>query len=306
MPTTTFFFRLFKVSQIAFGIIMLTSSCTVLQWRASDNEILEKFNTLNIATEISYLKVDSLDLKIRVQQISSEENRINVVFFHGSPSSLSAWDKYLTDTTLAKKANLIAIDRPGYGYSNFGDEMVSIDQQAQLMSNLINVYNLKNIIAVGSSYGGPLAARLAILNKKVKAVIMISPAIDPEVEKKIWGSRLTQWWTTRWLVPTGYRVAGDEKTVHARELALLKNDWKTLDIPVVHIHGDIDDIVPYENIAFSQANFKDITIITTPNTGHEIAWAKPHLIIPHLTERIDSLEKTVKTQNAIKKEIGIN
>jgi pimeloyl-ACP methyl ester carboxylesterase len=270
---------------------LTSSSCTVLQWRKSDQEIQQKFNELKIASEISYFKVDSLDLNIRIQSVASNEQNINLVFFHGSPSSLSAWDGYLVNTTLREITNMHAIDRPGYGYSNFGDEMTSIDIEAQLMSALINNKKLTNVIVIGSSYGGPLAARVGFLNDNVKAVVMISPAIDPTNEKDIWASRFTQWKLTRWLVPTGYRVAGDEKVVHAKELALLENDWKSLQIPVLHFHGDIDDIVPYENIHFSKEHFQNIEIISIPNKGHEIAWKNPELIIPHLVKLIHQIQK---------------
>ncbi|WP_299884710.1 alpha/beta hydrolase [uncultured Lacinutrix sp.] len=272
-------------------IAVLNSSCTVLQWRSSDAEIKNYFNKKEIPNQLSYHTVDSLDIKIRVLEVKASKKNVNLVFFHGSPSSLSAWNGYLNDTSFIKEANLYAIDRPGYGYSNFGDEMASIKKQARIMSSLINEYKLENVIVVGSSYGGPLAARLAVVNKNVKGVVMISPAIDPKQEKKIWGSRLTQWWITRWLVPTGYRVAGDEKTVHAKELQLIENDWKQVNVPVLHIHGDVDDIVPYGNINYTKKQFNNIEIVTIPNTGHEIAWARPELIKPRLKNLIDYITK---------------
>jgi len=278
-----------KKAGLMFLLYGMLSSCTTLQWRSSDAEIKEHFSTINIATEVSYFSIDSLNLKVRLLQITNTEKNVNVLFFHGSPSSLSAWNAYLQDTTLINKANLHAVDRPGYGYSNFGDAMPSIEQQAEIMSALIDRYQLKNVIAVGSSYGGPLVARMAVLNPNIKAVVMISPAIDPNQEKKIWASRLTQWWATRWLAPTGYRVAGDEKTVHAMELEKIEKDWSKVKVPVVHIHGDIDDIVPYGNINYSTEKFSNIKIITTPNTGHEIAWGRPELIIPHLLELIQNI-----------------
>ena len=114
-----------------------------------------------------------------------------MVFFHGSPSSLSAWEGYLVDSSLRESANMHAIDRPRYGYSNFGDEMTSIETQAQLMSALINEKKLTNVIVIGASYGGPLAARIGFLNNNVKVIVMISPAIDPNNEKDIWASRFT-------------------------------------------------------------------------------------------------------------------
>jgi pimeloyl-ACP methyl ester carboxylesterase len=154
---------------------------------------------------------------------------------------------------------------------------------------------LKNVVAIGSSYGGPLAARVGYLNENVKAVVMISPAIDPDNEKDIWASRFTRWKLTRWLVPTGYRVAGDEKKVHVQELALIKEDWSKMTIPVYHFHGEVDDIVPYENIYFSQENFQNLSVITFPESGHEIAWKNPEWIIPYLIKLIESMESDTKS-----------
>lgn len=272
-------------------IVFLMSSCSYLQWRDTDEEIDIAFAKASIPSKISYVTIDSLDLKIRVQSITREEQNLNLVFLHGSPSSLSAWNGYLKDSTLANKVNMHAIDRPGYGYSNFGDAITSIDTQGKLISAVIKERGLENVIAIGSSYGGPLAARLALENNAVKGVIMISPAIDPENEQRIWQSDFTQFWLTRWLVPTGYRVAGDEKDTHAAELALIADDWSKLEIPVIHIHGDADDLVPYVNVEYSKKVFSDIEIVTTPDTGHEIAWARPDLIKPYIWEMISRLEK---------------
>jgi len=78
--------RFFKFSLLLIILLYTVASCTVLQWRASDEEINTKFDALNIPTRISYFKVDSLDLKIRIQQVGSNPKNNNVIFFHGSPS----------------------------------------------------------------------------------------------------------------------------------------------------------------------------------------------------------------------------
>lgn len=272
-------------------IILGCSSCSILQWRSSDQKIKERFLAAEIPTEISYFKIDSLDLNIRLQAVKSDTASHTILFLHGSPSSLSAWNKYLLNDSLRQRANLYAVDRPGYGYSNFGNEITSIELQAEIMSALITNYQLENVIVVGASYGGPVAARIAVINKNIKGVVMISPAIDPQLEKHIKGVKWTQYWLTGWLVPTGYRVAGDEKTTHAAELAKIEDGWANVSVPIIHIHGNKDELVPYGNVHYSQKQFSNITIITTPNTGHEISWKRPELILPHLFSLMDTIQK---------------
>ena len=249
------------------------SSCTILQWRNSDEKINMQFLKANIPSEISYFNIDSLTLKIRTQTVKSDTSKLNIVFLHGSPSSLSAWNAYLLNDSLRQHANLIAVDRPGYGYSNFGNEMTSLETQIEVMSALVDHYKLKNVIVVGSSYGGPLAAGVAAANKNIKGVMMISPAIDPNQEKHVKGVKWTQFWLTAWMVPTGYRVAGDEKTVHAAELAKIEPLWKDIALPIVHIHGDKDELVPYTNVNYTKKMFSNsfitvsythLTLPTTP------------------------------------------
>lgn len=273
------------------GILFL-SSCKSLQYRLPDEAIYSAFAKADIPTSISYVEIDSLDLKVRVQSVTQGIEDYNLVFLHGSPSSLTAWQAYLKDSTLRHTVKLHAIDRPGYGYSNFGKQMTSIDTQTKVISEVINQLNLKNVIAIGTSYGGPVAARLPIENDHIKAVVMVSPAIDPDNEKRVWQSDFTQWWLTRWLVPTGYRVAGDEKTVHAQELSVIEKDWSQVNVPVMHIHGDRDELVPFINVAYSQSVFSNVEVVPISGLGHEIAWARPELVIPYLLEMVKKLKQT--------------
>lgn len=272
-------------------LFLLLSSCSFLQYRQTDTELKESLANQKSEVTIDYYLDSVAGLKVRSVQAVRPDTKTTMLFFHGSPSSLSAWNGYLKDSLLQSKANLYAIDRPGYGYSDFGKALVSIEEQGEVMSNLINHYQLKNVIVVGASYGGPLVARIAAINDNVKGVVMISPAIDPKQEKDIWPSRFTQWWLTRWLVPTGYRVAGDEKTTHAAELAKLEKDWDKVTVPVLHIHGDIDDIVPFGNVNYTKKTFKDITIVEIPDKGHEIAWRNPEIIKPYLFELLLQLNQ---------------
>ena len=266
------------------------SSCTVLQYRSSDEEILSTFKEKGVTTEIIYYTVDSLDLKLRIQKVTKTGHSANLLFIHGSPSSLTAWHTYMWDTSLQEKANLYAVDRPGYGYSDFGKSIPSIEKQAEILNSFIEKEQLTNVITIGTSYGGAIAAQMAVENGTIKGVILVSAAMEPNQEKSIWASRLTQWWATRWLVPTGYRVAGDEKTIHARELTRLEAGWKTLSIPLLHLHGDKDNIVPYGNLEYTQATFANAQTKGYPSIDHNLAWGHPDILIPEILKFIAGLK----------------
>ncbi|GEQ86995.1 alpha/beta hydrolase [Patiriisocius marinistellae] len=264
-------------------------SCTSLQYRKPDIKIIDEFKKKGVSSEMYYYQKDELNINIRVQKVKLSDQDINVVFFHGSPSSLTAWQEYMGDPALGKAANLFAIDRPGYGYSNFGKAMPSIEEQAVLINAVVKDLKLDNIITIGTSYGGSLAARLAVLNKNVKGVILLSAAMDPIQEKDIWASRFTRWWLTRWIVPTGYRVAGDEKKVHSFELKKIEKDWNNLKTPVLHLHGSDDNVVPVGNLKYTDSIFPNSTIKLIPKIGHNLAWERIDIVKPEILKFIDTV-----------------
>lgn len=269
-------------------VILLFSlcSCTALQYRQTDTEIVKDFSQRDVKTDFVRFQIDSLNRSIRIQRVVNGNDSINIVFLHGSPSSLSAWRQYLWNDKLIETANLYAIDRPGYGYSGFGKEIPSIKSQSHILDAVLRDLDLDNIIVVGTSYGAPIAAQMAVLNEKVKGVVLLSGAMDSKQEKDIWASRFTQWKLTRWLVPTGYRVAGDEKTIHAKELEKIENGWKALTIPILHLHGDIDDVVPVGNINYTQNHFQNITTKIVKDVDHDLAWGRPEILLPELLKFI--------------------
>ena len=85
-----------------------------------------------------------------------------VVFMHGSPGSANAFEDYLADTSLTNHVQLISIDRPGYGYSDFGKAAKSLDQQSRLLKPILEKHAASKTILVGHSLGAPLIVRMAM------------------------------------------------------------------------------------------------------------------------------------------------
>ncbi len=132
-----------------------------MQFRMSKSEIdtffanKEKKGTLRTYTIGSYRKINYLAV--------GDNNLPLVIFVHGSPGSLSAFIDFMADTNLLSRAQLISVDRPGFGYSNFGYAEPSLEKQSADLKPILEQHkNHRPIILVGHSLGGPVIARMAM------------------------------------------------------------------------------------------------------------------------------------------------
>lgn len=250
-----------------------------MQFRMSDEQIRKHFKGNELQPKI--LNYSILNRNIRYAEVGSDTLPM-VVFVHGAPGGLDAFIDFLSDNQLNKIARLISVDRPGYGYSGFGETEISIHRQAEMLEPLLELNRSKHkIILVGHSYGGAIVAKMAIQHPdKVSAIILAAPAIDPENEKIFWINKPIDWWGIKWMIPTALRVSNDEKLAHVEELKLLLPHWKNLKTEVTIIHGETDGIVPFENVAFLKKMLKEeqLNIITEKKLGHLIPFERPELI----------------------------
>lgn len=245
--------------------------------------------------EVNIKKYDltSVDYPVRVVSGAFDEDKEIAIFFvHGAPGASDNYYDYLQDSLLLSKANLYSIDRPGYGFSNFGKAETSIKKQTEVVAEIIENLPENRIVVLGHSYGGPIAAYSSLLSPKVKSVIMLAPAIDPENEKVFWIAKVAKWKLTKWMVPGAMGVAGDEKFTHVAELEKLKEIWKEVKVPVLHVHGTKDIVVPFENLAFStkQFNPKYLDTIVLQKENHFLPWKRYDLVKNELLKIIDELE----------------
>ena len=124
-------------------LLLVIKSCVTL--RKSDSSIIKNFKKKGQTTEINY-KIFQ-DNKIRyITDKKMDKNLPTIIFVHGAPGSSTDYYKYLQDIDLQKQANLISVDRLGYGYSNFGKAEVSITKQAAMIHFIAQKYNSNKII----------------------------------------------------------------------------------------------------------------------------------------------------------------
>jgi pimeloyl-ACP methyl ester carboxylesterase len=197
-------------------------------------------------------------------------------FVHGSPGSWDAFKDYLKDTLLLKKFRMIAVDRPGFGYSNYG-YAENLDVQAKRISTFIKATdNQKSIALIGHSLGGPIIVKMATLEpKRYEHLVILAGSIDPKAEEpEIWREYIMKK-PIRYLIPGALRPANDELWWLKQDLIEMKPALKNITSNVTVIHGTKDQLVPYSNMAFIQKEFsnaKTIHAISIENANHFIPW----------------------------------
>jgi len=222
---------------------------------------------------------DSFENKrFRYLEMKQHPLAATLIFVHGTPGSVTAFTNYLEDTLLTNHYNLVIVDRPGYGYSNYG-HYLPLKEQAEWIKHLVNkAYNNVPVFLIGHSFGGPIVARAAcLLDTNVCGTIMVAPALDPENEKYFWIGKFGIWNATKWMVSKALRVSATEKYSHAESLKEIEHEWSNLKTPILHIHGDKDKLVPFINLEYSKKVF-DTAVLETDvweKDGHLIPFTKP-------------------------------
>lgn len=281
--------KLFKYVIILLGVvfIVLIYLGLSMDMRSSDEELIDYFSDHDINAEVHM--TDGLR-SIHIKSLSKTDH--TVIFVHGAPGSADQFKTYLIDSTLRNHANLITLDRPGYGYSDYGRAMIDIPEQARVIESMILVHvdTTQNIVLVSHSYGGPICAVLsALIPDRIKSNLMLNPVIDPDSEKEFWFSGAPLWWPLRYISSGANKVAAHEKLNHASSLRNIEAYWDRLKVRTVHIQGDRDWLAPIENARFVQNNFNpELTeVIILNNTSHFIPFTRRTQIMQWIINEIN-------------------
>lgn len=118
-----------------------------------------------------------------------------VILIHGFASSTLVWSKVFLEFA-ARGLRVIAPDLLGYGYSakprNFD---YTIGAQARMLDKLLEQLGLAQVTLVGSSYGGAIAASIALdYPTRVKKLVLVGAVTNNEPTKyllmRLFGSPL--------------------------------------------------------------------------------------------------------------------
>lgn len=228
------------------------------QFRKSDEELTQIFSERKIDASINYYTTHGRTLRYVT---AGSDSLPTLLLLHGSPGSMSYYSGRYADSLIRNTFRVIAVDRPGYGYSGLGDPEPSIEKQAAMIRPLLDSLHEERhpIIIQGGSYGASIACRIAMdYPHLVDGLVLTGPAIGPGREKYFWFTNIIEHWTIRWFIPRIFRSANTEKVHHKAELEKMLPYWKNIRVPVVYLQGVDDDIVDTSNASFAREHLVNV------------------------------------------------
>ncbi|WP_016906030.1 alpha/beta fold hydrolase [Streptomyces xiaopingdaonensis] len=239
-----------------------------------------------------------------------------VVFVHGWPLNADAWEdqmKYVAENGFRG----IAHDRRGHGRSTQPWEGYDFDTFADDLNDLLTALDLQDVTLVGHSMGGGELARYVGRHgtDRVSKAVLLS-AIPPlmsqsdsnpegvpaqvfeEIRNGIRKERSQFWKDTAesflggnrpgnqatqgnrdafWLMAMAQSIKAGVDCVTAFERTDFTEDLKKFDVPTLVVHGDDDQIVPFEATGEKTARIvPDATLKVYEGGSHGIAVVPGH------------------------------
>ena len=257
--------------------LILAQGC--MTFRVSDEEAKKDFQKEGIALTTASITVDGRRLHYA---ITGADSLPTIFFVHGTPGSWDAFSSYLRDKDLLAHFRLVSIDRPGFGYSDYGNPE-HLARQSELISPLFHILqNKKPMFIAGHSLGGPMVVKLVADNPGIfSGLVIISGSIDPAEENpEKWRPWLFKT-PLNYFVPGAMRPSNEELWYLKTDLVDLKKDFPKITCPVYFLHGEKDTWVPPGNVAYGKTQLTHasrIEVTMIPGANHFIPWTKFDII----------------------------
>lgn len=279
--------RIKKIFRIAFLVfLLLFVGLGVMALRMSfhhtNKQILEDYQKSGISITIGHATYHNY--QVRYITGGNPEAKTALVLVHGAPGSMDMFKSIFQDSLLQQKFRIYSVERPGYGYSNYGKAEPSIAKQAEVLARLLrDKVKQKQIVVLGHSFGAPVAAYMATLDSRVIDAVLAGGAVAPDLEKFVGLARLSHEAPLKWLASKDTEVAAEEKLAHPKELQSISRIWNHFPTQLIAMHGTKDWMVPYDNVRYLEERVPadHFTKVTLPGESHFFI-GKPSVLRPIL------------------------
>jgi pimeloyl-ACP methyl ester carboxylesterase len=200
-----------------------------------------------------------------------------LVLVHGTPGAAAGWVDYLLAPPAG--AEVVALDRPGFGASGPEGAVPSLATQAAAVMALLPADD-RPVVLLGHSLGAPIvawaAARLAAEQPgRPVTLVLLAGSLDPALESTHVMQRIGAWAPVRWMLPRVIRNANAELMALKPELEALGHRLPSVTARVLIVHGTQDDLVPVANVAYMQQRFsgaRSVSTVLLEGQNHFLPW----------------------------------
>ncbi|MFT3909984.1 MAG: alpha/beta hydrolase [Ferruginibacter sp.] len=243
--------------------------------RWSDNKAYRVFKSKNVPLTIFDTVINKRHLHYAV---CGSDSLPTLVIIHGSPGSWMNYMKFMWDSAMRTKFRIVAIDRPGFGYSDFGKAMHLQEQCKIILPVLQKLKSNKPMFLAGHSLGGPIVVKLAADDPSLfQTIVIIAGALDIKQEAKETWRHIMSVRPLYWLLPGAFGPSNTELLYLKNDLIPLQEDFKKVTCNVLFVHGDEDTWVPIQNIAYGKkmmTNARSIVADTLHGVDHQVPWKR--------------------------------
>ncbi|AMY05282.1 alpha/beta hydrolase [Staphylococcus condimenti] len=234
-----------------------------------------------------------------------------LVFLHGWPANNTMFE-YQADFVVANGYRYIGIDHRGFGLSDRAADGYDYDTIADDIQKVVDELNLKDYIVVGFSVGGALALKYGVKhnNDNLKKMVLLGPAgpsfvqrdgypyglkaedvtalidsINDDQPKAIGDFGESSFFNSDIEVSDEYKnyfnnmtltssLIGTVKLAESLRDEDLREEIKSLDLPVYGIHGTADHVCPIEFSEYLEKEAPDYTLSKVEGAGHALFFEK--------------------------------
>jgi pimeloyl-ACP methyl ester carboxylesterase len=247
-----------------------------------------------------------------------EGNGDPLILIHGTPFSSIIWESFVE--VLKFKFTVYTYDLLGYGNSGMSETDVSLGVQNEILTQLIDHWNIKEPDVIAHDFGGQTILRAVTLNKiSIKKLLLIDPvALSP------WGSPLVQYvkkyesvfnqipdyiheaMVTAYVKDALYTDVSPEKirslvlpwlgekrkSAFYRQIAQMdvkyteevENLYEKINATVKILWGENDNWIPVEKGKELHSKIKNSEFVLIPNAGHLAQFDNPEFILREALE----------------------
>lgn len=246
-----------------------------MKFRISDRRAKRKFKKAGVELSVNTIKVKGRSIHYAQ---TGDDSKPTIVFLHGSPGAWNAFIRYLQDKDLLEHFRMVSIDRPGFGYSDYGNA-TDLRTQSDLIAFLLKrLRNNKPVYLVGHSLGGPLCVLLAADHPEyVDGLVLLAASVDPDEEKPEKWRPVMKVFPLKFFLPGAFRPSNIELLAFKQDVLLMRVAMQKVKVPVIIVHGKKDNMVPPENAEYAAKylmNAKGVEKVMIQDAGHFIPWTR--------------------------------